>query len=137
MIVAYGDDIYAVADCLGVCRFVTRGFNSPHLLGYQEFCDSVAAATGLEYTPASLRDVGRRTLDTERLINADFGLTRADDTLPKRYFDDPMPARKTKGHHVDREQFQNMLDEYYSERGWDADGRVSAERIAEIDGLIS
>ena len=137
LIVAYGDDIYAVADCLGVCRFVTRGFNSPHLLGYQEFCDSVAAATGLEYTPASLRDVGRRTLDTERLINADFGLTRADDTLPKRYFDDPMPARKTKGHHVDREQFQMMLDEYYSERGWDADGRVSAERIAEIDGLIS
>ena len=137
LIVAYGDDIYAVADCLGVCRFVTRGFNSPHLLGYQEFCDSVAAATGLEYTPASLRDVGRRTLDTERLINADFGLTRADDTLPKRYFDDPMPARKTKGHHVDREQFQNMLDDYYAERGWDADGRVSAERIAEIDGLIS
>ncbi|MBV6402613.1 MAG: hypothetical protein CNIPEHKO_02926 [Anaerolineales bacterium] len=136
LIVAYGDDIYAIADCLGVCRFVTRGFNSPHLLGYQEFCDSVAAATGLEYTPASLRDVGRRTLDTERLINAGFGLTRADDTLPKRYFDDPMPARKTKGHHVDREQFQKMLDDYYSERGWDADGRVSAERIAEIDGLI-
>ena len=136
LIVAYGDDIYAVADCLGVCRFVTRGFNSPHLLGYQEFCDSVAAATGLEYTPASLRDVGRRTLDTERLINAGFGLTRADDTLPKRYFDDPMPARKTKGHHVDREQFQKMLDDYYSERGWDADGRVSAERIEEIDGLI-
>jgi aldehyde:ferredoxin oxidoreductase len=135
LIVAYGDDIYAVADCLGVCRFVTRGFNSPHLLGYQDFCDSVAAATGLEYTPASLRDVGRRTLDTERLINAGFGLTRADDTLPKRYFDDPMPARKTKGHHVDREQFQLMLDEYYAERGWDADGRVSAERIAEIDGL--
>ena len=136
LIVAYGDDIYAIADCLGVCRFVTRGFNSPHLLGYQEFCDSVAAATGLEYTPASLRDVGRRTLDTERLINAGFGLTRADDTLPKRYFDDPMPARKTKGHHVDREQFQKMLDDYYSERGWDADGRVSAERIEEIDGLI-
>lgn len=136
LIVAYGDDIYAIADCLGVCRFVTRGFNSPHLLGYQEFCDSVAAATGLEYTPASLRDVGRRTLDTERLINAGFGLTRADDTLPKRYFDDPMPARKTKGHHVDREQFQKMLDDYYSERGWDADGRVPAERIEEIDGLI-
>ena len=136
LIVAYGDDIYAIADCLGVCRFVTRGFNSPHLLGYQEFCDSVAAATGLEYTPASLRDVGRRTLDTGRRINAGLRWHRADDTLPKRYFDDPMPARKTKGHHVDREQFQKMLDDYYSERGWDADGRVSAERIEEIDGLI-
>ncbi len=92
--------------------------------------------TGLEFTPKTLREVGRRTLDAERLINADFGLTRGDDTLPKRYFDDPMPARQTKGHHIDREKFQTMLEEYYMERGWDNEGRVSAERIAEIDNLL-
>ena len=135
LIVAYGDNIYAVSDCMGMCRFVTRGFNSPHLLGYQEFCDLIEASTGLDYTPESLREVGRRVLDTERLINADFGLTRADDTLPKRYFDDPMPARKTKGHHIDRDQFQTMLDDYYAERGWDKDGRVPSMRQAEIDSL--
>jgi aldehyde:ferredoxin oxidoreductase len=137
LIIAWGDDIFAVGDCLGVCRFITRGFNSPHLLGYEEFCELIAAVTGFEYTPETLRAVGRRTLDTERLINADFGMTRADDTLPKRYFDDPMPARQTKGHHIDRAQFQNMLDDYYNERGWDRDGRVSVESIAEIDNLIS
>ncbi len=136
LVVAWSDDIYAVADSLGLCKFVTRGFNSPHLLGYQEFCDLIGAASGLEFTPVSLRQVGRRVLDTERLINADLGLSRADDTLPKRYFDDPMPARQTKGHHVDREQFQHMLDEYYTERGWDGEGHVSAERQAEIDRLI-
>lgn len=135
LIIAYGDDIFAVGDNIGICRFITRGFNSPHLLGYQEFCDQIAAATGLEYTPETLREVGRRTLDTERMINADFGLSRADDTLPKRYFDEPMPARKTQGHHVDREQFQNMLDDYYTERGWDKDGRVPPVRQAEIDAL--
>ncbi len=135
LIVAWGDDIFAVTDSLGICKFVTHGFNSPHLLGYDHFCDLIAAAAGLKFTPESLREVGRRALDTERLINADFGLSRADDTLPKRYFDDPMPARKTKGHHVDREQFQRMLDEYYEERGWDADGRVPTERQAEIEGL--
>jgi len=135
LIVAWGDDIFAVTDSLGICKFVTHGFNSPHLLGYDHFCDLIAAAAGLEFTPESLREVGRRTLDTERLINADFGLGRADDTLPKRYFDDPMPARKTKGHHVDREKFQQMLDEYYEERGWDGDGRVPAARQAEIEGL--
>ena len=136
LIVAWSDDIYAVADSLGICKFVTRGFNSPHLLGYEDFCELIAAATGLEYTPVSLRQVGRRVLDTERLVNAGFGLTRADDTLPKRYFDDPMPARKTKGHRVDRQQFQIMLDEYYAERGWDKDGAVPAERQAEIDQLF-
>jgi len=137
LIVAWSDDIYAVADCLGICRFVTRGFNSPHLLGYQEFCDLIVAATGLEFTPETLRQVGRRTLDTERLLNADFGLTRADDTLPKRYFDDPMPSRQTKGHHIDREQFQNMLDDYYDERGWDRDGRLPESTQTEIDRLIA
>src|SRR3989304_2721835 len=84
LIVAWCDDIYAVTDSLGICKFVTRGFNSPHLLGYEDFCELIAAATGLEYTPVSLRQVGRRVLDTERLVNAGFGLTRADDTLPKR-----------------------------------------------------
>jgi aldehyde:ferredoxin oxidoreductase len=137
LIIAWGDDIFAVSDCLGLCRFITRGFNSPHLLGYEEFCELVSAATGLEYTPETLRAVGRRTLDTERLINADFGLTRADDTLPKRYFDEPMPARQTQGHHIDRAQFQHMLDEYYAERGWDNEGRLPADRIAEIDHVIS
>ncbi|MCX6059746.1 MAG: aldehyde ferredoxin oxidoreductase family protein [Chloroflexi bacterium] len=137
LIIAWGDDIFAVGDCLGLCRFITRGFNSPHLLGYEEFCELISAATGFEYTPETLRAVGRRTLDTERLINADFGLTRADDTLPKRYFDEPMPARKTQGHQIDRAQFQNMLDEYYMERGWDKDGHLPADRIAEIDSVLS
>lgn len=137
LIVAWSDDIYAIADSLGICRFVTQGFNSPNLLGYDHFCDLIAAATGMEYTPETLRQVGRRVLDTERLINADFGLTRADDTLPKRYFDDPMPARMTEGHHVDRRLFEEMLDEYYAERGWDADGCLPSERQAEIDQLVA
>ncbi len=137
MIVAWSDDMYAIADCLGICRFVTRGFNSPHLLGYQEFCDLIASATGLRYTLEELREVGRTTIDTERLINADLGLTRADDTLPKRYFDDPMPARQTKGHRVDREKFQQMLDEYYAERGWDPEGRLAPERQTEIEERLA
>lgn len=137
LIVAWSDDIYAVADSLGVCKFVTRGFNSPHLLGYEHFCELIAAATGLEYTPETLRKVGRNVLDTERLINIDLGLTRADDTLPKRYFDDPMPAHKTKGHHVDRVQFQRMLDEYYAERGWDMQGCLSSHQAETIEELAA
>ncbi len=137
LIVAWSDDIYAIADSLGICKFVTRGFNSPHLLGYPEFCDLIAAATGLEYTPETLRQVGRRVLDTERLINTALGLTRADDTLPRRYFDEPMPARQTQGHHIDRQEFQHMLDEYYAERGWDGEGRLPEERAAAIQALIA
>jgi aldehyde:ferredoxin oxidoreductase len=137
LIVAWSDDIYAVADCLGICKFVIHGFNSPNLLGYEHLCELISAAAGIEISPENLRQVGRRVLDTERLINADFGLTRDDDTLPKRYFDDPMPARKTKGHRIDRAQFQNMLDDYYAEREWNADGSLPDEKRQDIECMIS
>jgi aldehyde:ferredoxin oxidoreductase len=137
LIVAWSDDIYAVSDCLGICRFVTHGFNSPHLLGYDHFCGLVESITGLAFSPQELRDAGRRVLDTERMINADFGLTKADDTLPKRYFKEPLAARAAKGHRIDRKKFEMMLAEYYRERGWNEQGQVSAQRREEIEQLVA
>ena len=137
LIVAWSDDIYAVADSLGICRFVTHGFNSPHLLGYEHFRSLISAATGMDYSLESLREVGRRIIDTERVINQGFGLSREDDTLPKRYFDEPLPARITQGHHIDRDSFETMLDEYYAERGWNDAGQVGSERLIEIDQLLA
>jgi aldehyde:ferredoxin oxidoreductase len=133
--VAWHDDIYAVADSLGVCKFITHGFNSPKLLGYDHFVELVRSVEGLEFAETELREAGRRVIDLERQINLEFGRTRADDTLPKRYFDDPMPGRVTKGHHIDREKFQKMLDEYYAARGWNNEGHLSAGRLAELDAL--
>ncbi len=133
--VAWHDDIYAVADCLGVCKFITHGFNSPHLLGYDHFVELTRAVAGMEFAEDELRAVGRRVIDLERQLNLEFGRTRADDTLPKRYFDDPMPARATQGHHIDRAKFQMMLDEYYAARGWDGEGRLPSERLAELEAI--
>ncbi len=133
--VAWHDDIYAVADCLGVCKFVTHGFNSPHLLGYDHFVELVRSVAGLEFSEAELREVGRRVIDLERLINLEFGRTRADDTLPKRYFDDPMPGRATKGHRIERDKFERMLDEYYAARGWDVQGGLPEARARELERL--
>ena len=79
-----------------------------------------------------MRQVGRRVVDLERWLNLSFGRSRADDTLPRRYFDEPMPARATQGHRIERDRFNRMLDEYYAARGWDTDGRLAPEREAEI-----
>ncbi len=133
--VAWHDDIYAVADSLGICKFITHGFNSPHLLGYDHFVELVRSVAGIDVTETELREVGRRVIDLERQINLEFGRTRADDTLPKRYFDDPMPGRATKGHHIDRDKFARMIDEYYAARGWDSEGRLPKERVRELEGL--
>lgn len=134
--VAWHDDIFAVADCLGICRFITRGFNSPHLLGYEQFAELIRAASGLELAEHEIQAAGRRVIDLERWLNLRFGRTRDDDTLPKRYFDEPMPARTTTGHRIERDQFAAMLDDYYRARGWDEHGRLSPERSAELESYL-
>ncbi|MBI5349489.1 MAG: aldehyde ferredoxin oxidoreductase C-terminal domain-containing protein, partial [Chloroflexi bacterium] len=87
--VAWHDDIYAVADSLGICKFITHGFNSPKLLGYDHFVDLIQSVEGMSFSEDELRQAGKRVIDIERQINLEIGRTRADDTLPKRYFDDP------------------------------------------------
>ncbi|MFX1300761.1 MAG: aldehyde ferredoxin oxidoreductase C-terminal domain-containing protein, partial [Promethearchaeota archaeon] len=82
-----------------------------------------------------LKEVGQRIIDTERILNLRFGLTRSDDSLPKRYFDDPAPLKTAKGHHIDRKQFQIMLDRYYALRGWTAEGMLPEERVNELEAI--
>ncbi len=135
--VEFSDNIFAVCDSLGICRFVCRGWNSPKLLGYEHFAQMIESAVGLKLTTDELRDVGRRVIDLERLINHRYGMTRADDTLPQRYFTDPMPGGVTKGHRIDPARFEALLSRYYQVRGWDAEGRLTPGRRAEIERLSS
>jgi aldehyde:ferredoxin oxidoreductase len=135
-VVEFSETVYAVCDCLGICRFVCHGWNSPKLLGYKHFSEMMKPAVGLELSPDQLREIGRRVIDLERMINQREGLSRADDTLPGRYFDDPMPSGHTKGHKIDRERFEDILDHYYQVKGWDNEGNLMPERNTEIQEII-
>ncbi|MHB9148919.1 MAG: aldehyde ferredoxin oxidoreductase family protein [Thermoleophilia bacterium] len=137
VVVSWSETMFAMIDSVGICKFVCRGFNSPHLLGYEEVSRMIEPALGLRLSPEELEEAGRRVVDAERLLNARFGLTRADDTLPARTFDEPMPLGLAKGHHIDREAFDRLLTRYYLRRGWDDQGRVSNERRDEIEGLAA
>ena len=135
VLVHFSENIFAVVDSLGICKFVCHGFNSPHLLKYEHFSELIRLATGLALSPEELREVGKRVVDLERYINLRLGVTRQDDTLPKRYFDDPMPLGEARGHHIDRAEFEGMLSRYYTLRGWDEEGRLPPGRVAELEAL--
>lgn len=127
------ENIYAIIDSLGICKFVCHGFNSPHLLGYEHFAELVRLVTGLELSREEFMEIAHRIVDLERLINMREGIAREDDTLPGRYFEEEMKLRLARGHRIERERFQEMLSAYYRLRGWDEDGRLSAGRIAELE----
>jgi len=133
--VYFSDNIFATIDCLGICKFICHGFNSPHFLDYSHFKELIKLSSGFEMTETELQGVGKRVVDTERLINIREGVTRKDDTLPKRYFDDPMPLGISKGHHIDRDKFDDMLSRYYQLRGWNDDGTLPEERAGELEAI--
>ena len=107
------EDIYAVGDSVGMCRFTTKLFNSPSLPGIDEFRDQLANVTGLEFTNEELEQCGLNVMGVERLINHRLGVRRSDDTLPDRWFDEPNPSGPYKGEKIDRQEFDAMLTRFY------------------------
>jgi len=65
------------------------------------------------------------------------GVTRKDDRLSDRYFDEPTPDGLpiVRGAALDRQKFEKMLDEYYQHHGWDKNG-IPTEKTLKRLGLI-
>ena len=108
------EDMYAVGDSVGMCRFTTKLFNSPSLPGIQEFREQLANVTGLAFTDEALEQCGHNVMGVERLINHRLGMRRKDDTLPDRWFDEPNPGGPYKGEKIDRQEFDAMLSRFYA-----------------------
>jgi len=111
----------AVCDALGFCRFLTV-FSSPHAPQYQQFSKLIALSTGLSFTPKDLRTIGERIYTLERMMLIKDGFSRQDDTLPKRYFNEPISEGPAQGQVILRKEFNKILDKYYRLHGWDENG---------------
>lgn len=134
--VYFSDNIFAAIDCLGICKFICHGFNSPHFIDYTWMKKLIHCASGWQFKEKDIQGIGKRVIDIERMFLNREGISRKDDTLPKRYFDDPMPLKITKGHHIDRKEFDSLLSRYYKLRGWDNDGQVKKKRVKELEALL-
>ncbi len=134
--VYFSDNIFAAIDCLGVCKFICHGFNSPHFVDYTWMKKLIHCASNWKLEEKDIQEIGKRVIDTERIFNNREGISRKDDTLPKKYFDEPMPLKIAKEHHIDRKEFDNLLSRYYKLRGWDNNGRVRKERVKELEALM-
>lgn len=124
------ENLYALADSLGICKFVIK-FNDPDLLGFEEFSTLIKYACGDDISPQELFEAGERITTLERLFIVREGISRKDDCLPQRYFQ-PMPDGRHKGERIDRSAFDGMLDEYYQLHGWDKNGIPKRETISRL-----
>ena len=111
-------------------------FSSPHAPQYREFSRWISLATGLTLSPKGLKSVGERIYTLERTLLVADGLSRKDDSLPARYFEEPVAEGPAAGSVIDRTRFQQMLDEYYRLHGWDRNGIPTKPTLRKL-GLVS
>ena len=114
----------SVYNPLGLCKFIAKAH-----IGPQELAELVNAALGWDWTGDDVLRTGERLFNLKRLINRRFGVTAADDTLPRRFLTEPRPTGGAAGVLPD---LDSMLEEYYRVRGWTPDGAPTPERLAEL-----
>ena len=79
----------------------------------------VEMTTGLKLDEKGLRKISSTIQNETRKFNLREGLNPKEDTLSKRFFDEPLGKD---GKTLRREELQRMLQDYYALRGWSSEG---------------
>lgn len=113
------NNLWSAADALGYCIFAIA---PTRVISLQMMTDLLAAITGWETSSHELLRFGERRNHIMRIYNAREGLTRADDTLPDRFFADPIESGPKQGRVLNKRAFHANIDLYFDMMGWDARG---------------
>lgn len=131
--VFWQENVYMAVDCLGVCKYHTV-FLSPNMPAFDEFSRWLELIPGIDLSPKQIWEVAERAYNLERMFNIREGLTRDDDWLVDRYFDE----KTNRGFDIvrdkciDRKKFSEMIDVYYGHHGWDMKGQIKKTTLKRL-----
>ncbi|MFW2454825.1 aldehyde ferredoxin oxidoreductase family protein [Methyloversatilis discipulorum] len=116
-------DATAVVDSSGLCVFTTFAW------ALSDIQPQLQAACEGDWSMEKLDLMGERIWNMERQFNNAAGFTRKDDDLPPRLKNEAAKVGPAKGlvSGIDK-----MIPEYYELRGWDTEGRPTAETVARL-----
>jgi aldehyde:ferredoxin oxidoreductase len=130
-LVITSQNLSTIIDSAGLCIFfahralVTKDINV-RPVGILEYLNK---ATGADYTIEELWEAGERIFQAERWFLTRAGFSGADDTLPPRELEEPLPDGPAEGQ-VSR--LPEMLSEFYALRGWDEEGVPTSETLERL-----
>ena len=128
MVVKDGEEFGTVIDSIGICKF---GTFFPPALYWDRIATALSLITGFSIDVPRLKTIGERLVNLQRMFNVREGITREDDTQPRRLLEEksPSPGRAL-GHVI---YLKPMLDEYYQLRDWHLDtGVPTAEKLKSL-----
>ncbi len=116
-------DATAAFDSSGLCIFTTFAW------GLADLAPQLQGAIGDEFTTEELAHIGERIWNLEREFNNRAGFTAKDDSLPKRLLTEGVNSGPAKGK---VNMLAEMMPKYYAARGWDSEGRPTADTRARL-----
>lgn len=114
-------------DAIGSCKFMGL------LLPASDYVELINYALGWDLDEDEFRRCGERIYNLVRVYNAQAGMDRTHDVLPKRLMEEPLPDGPAKGMVIDTETLEMMKDAYYEFRGWNqSTGNPGEEKLLEL-----
>jgi aldehyde:ferredoxin oxidoreductase len=106
------EDKAALMDSLIICKFLRGVLEDFHA----ETADMLRNVTGWDVSADELRETARRIISAKRQFNLLAGWTLAEDTLPERFLNTPLPNDPEAS--LSRERLDALVMEYHRQRGW-------------------
>lgn len=112
------EDLAAAMDSLILCKFVRGVFSEP----FADMAAMLRVTTGWDIDGDELHTTSARLVDARKWFNIRQGWTAAEDTLPGRFLNQPLQGGFSSGAVLTAETLQQMIQEYYSQRGYSPNG---------------
>ena len=106
------EDKAALMDSLILCKFLRGVFEDFHA----EAAEMLRYVTGWDVTADELRETAKRIVSAKRQFNLLAGWTPAEDTLPDRFLNTPLPSDPEA--FLSRQRLDDLVTEYHRQRGW-------------------
>jgi aldehyde:ferredoxin oxidoreductase len=106
------EDKAALMDSLILCKFLRGVFEDFHA----EAAEMLRLVTGWDATGDELRETAKRIVGLKRQFNVLAGWTPAEDTLPARFLNTPLPSDPSAA--LTGERLGELVAEYHRQRGW-------------------
>ncbi|MCP4151210.1 MAG: hypothetical protein GY757_25930, partial [bacterium] len=129
---ALANRIITVTDSIGQCKWNTVFINAG--IGIELQAAALSAGMGREITAEELIHAASRITAQERAFAVREGLSRENDTLPKKLINYRMPGTWPDDK-IDPQSLERMKNEYYAAMAWDSESGVPTRETLDAYGL--
>jgi aldehyde:ferredoxin oxidoreductase len=123
MLAIEAEDRATLLDSLILCKFLRGVFTDI----WVDSAEMLRMVTGWDVDGDELRQTSRRIVSAKKQFNILAGWRPAEDTLPDRFFDDPLPDDPAR---LSRERLSELVQRYNLQRGWHADGYLPGDNVS-------